>query len=148
MDHDHDRDHQKGDIMTTYVSSTSSATQLAKWTSSDGLATAMVCRTDRIDTDGKRAWKWTLSYPTRFNVHGECDIAVNYTCVDAEDIRTPGDPDPAEVLRSLSSFLDAWDEAQRYPNSENRDLFPTSCEPFLNYCEEFASDMIEDEEMS
>ena len=41
------------------------------------------------------------------------------------DLETPF-YDPIGALASLASFLDAWCEAQSYPNSENRDLFPAS----------------------
>lgn len=43
------------------------------------------------------------------------------------------------ALGALAAFLGAWDEAQRYPGSENRDLFPKECEPFLEVVEEFAT---------
>lgn len=60
-------------------------------------------------TDGRILWRWTITLG-----------CYQFT---GQDLRT-AIYEPADALRALASFLGAWQEAQSYPDSENRDLFP------------------------
>lgn len=116
-----------------------SATQRATWTheATEGTYTAAVTLASSLGVDefGKSAWVWELGFLPREGV------GFHYTGSDADVIRTH-DMDPLDVLGTLAVFVSAWDEAMSYgrgaPDSENRDLFPAACEPFLGAAEEFS----------
>ena len=49
-------------------------------------------------------------------------VTIGHAVAEGNDLETHGHR-PCEALASLASFLSAWREAQRYPDSENRNLF-------------------------
>lgn len=112
---------------------TQTATE-AHWSNTDGYG-ASVVRMRHTDERGAREWRITLAWPglgmreTWFSPYGTGIFAPMHN------------EDPRGVLETLASFLGAWDEAQRYEGSENRDLFPRECEPFLAVAEEFSADV-------
>lgn len=131
--------------MTITTTDPTSATQRATWhlVSADGTYIAAVTRTSRKDSRGATGWAWELGYGP---VSG---VGFHYT--GAEDhalIYAPMTDDPVEVLETLAGFVGAWDEAVKwgYEDSENRDLFPKACLPFLTVAELFASDTMKEED--
>lgn len=123
-----------------------SATQRAVWTSADGLAVATVNRQDVRDERGAMGWAYSLNFPVRTTEAGDI-IGTHWTEARNEHlIYTPmNDDDPRDVLDTLASFVYAWAEAldSPYPDSENRGLFPMTCQAFAEqYAEEFAADML------
>ncbi len=131
--------------MSITVTPETSVSQSAVWTSSDGLASVRVYRTSHKDSRGATGWSYYISCPTDTpNVH------VGYT------FATPGElvychdwPDftPVDALRTLSSFIGAWAEAQRYAGSDNLDMFPVSVLGICDYAEELTIDLIDMDEM-
>jgi len=72
------------------------------------------------------AWRYTISEAPG----ATCGAAtVLYT---DDDLET-GKYDMVEALRSLHSFLTAWDESMNYPDGENRDLFPADLHDKLDW---------------
>ena len=95
---------------------------------SDEYYSAGVFRCGNSDEDGKREWSVVLTWPGgEYRSRREHGIFAHTT-------------DAREVLSTLASFVGAWDEAQRYEGSENRDLFPAECEPFLTVAEDFSAE--------
>lgn len=94
------------------------------------------------DADGKSPWKWAMWV----DVDGDEPTG---SCVWSADdnsdaIKVPGEArntDPVKVLGTLSSFVSAWDEAYRYPGSDNAGLFSEACEFMLGVAEEFSCDL-------
>lgn len=121
----------------------SSATQRAQWelVSADGTYTAAVTRTSRKDSRGASGWAWELSYGP------PSGIGFHYTGAEDHSLIYGWDDEPVKVLETLASFVSAWDEAMKWgdEDSENRDLFPKACEPFLTVAELFALDTMEEE---
>lgn len=121
--------------MTIHATGPSSASQNATWTSGDQHATASVYRTSERDSRGATGWSYYLS------AGAPGGVGFGHTFASPGDLIYGFEDGPLAVLRTLSSFLGAWDEAHRYgtPDSENRDIFPKSCEGFLPYVEEFTA---------
>lgn len=129
-------DSTKGNEMTINVTPPDSATQRATWThqATEGTYSAAVTRTSRTDRAGRHAWAWELAFSPADGV------GFRYTgAADTDAIYAHGS-DPVDVLHTLAVFVSAWDEAQRYPDSENADLFPQACAPFLGAAETFDID--------
>lgn len=126
--------------MTITVTPSASATQRAMWTydATEGRYSAAVTRTSQTDESGRTGWVWELGFLPREGV------GFHYTGPLSEDLIFTHDTDPARMLRTLAGFVSAWDEAQRYPESENLGLFPAACEPFLGASEIFDLDASED----
>ena len=117
----------------------SSATQMAAWTSADGLARVYVARANVRDDRGAMGWSYHVSCPTETE-----GVRVGYTFADPRElIYTPmNDSDPRPVLDTLASFLSAWAEALDYPDSDNRDLFPAAVAGIVDYVDELQSETI------
>lgn len=121
-----------------YVTPESSASQFAVWTLIEAdLArwSASVHRSSDTDERGFTGWAYTLSHSPAEGV------GFHYTFArPVELIYGPGTP--LEALETLSSFVGAWHEAHRYgtEGSENWDLFPDVCVPFLDRADEFQMD--------
>lgn len=99
------------------------------WTSDDK-GCAISIEFDRLDRHdyGRVQYRWT--------------IAADGQTWTAADLRSGSGDDVDEVgmLESLAAFLCAFAEAQGYPDSENRDLFPEAVAPIADaYADEFAS---------
>lgn len=122
-------------MQTLQITAKTSATQRGRWNAGDGVAWAAVTRQGVRDGRGAMGWSYELSGPTERE-----NISFHHTfCADAELIYAPGnEDDPREVLETLASFLSAWVEAQRYPASDNRDIFPMR---FLAWAESYAEEM-------
>jgi hypothetical protein len=125
------------------VTPETSATQRATWMleapEARYFAAVTLLHSKGKDEAGRCAWGWELSYASFSD-----GLGFHYT--GTESPIWTHDKDPRKVLAILADFVSAWDEAQRYPDSENRDLFPVSCEPFLGAAEDFAADMMMDDE--
>jgi hypothetical protein len=110
-----------------------SATQMARWTHDDDRYSAMVSRTEH-QQDGKRGWAYELRHPSTLNPE---HVVMSHSFAAPGECIYTWDTDPLDVLHTLASFVDAWREAQSYPDSDNRDLFPERVEAFLQVAEDF-----------
>ena len=127
---------------TITVTEPTSATQMARWDHAESNGTAYVAYvalTSHRDGYGKRGWAYYLG------VSVPDGVGFGHTFAAPADLLYCHDAEPADVLESLSSFVGAWAEAQGYPNSDNRDMFPASCLPFAAVAEEFTLDAMREE---
>ena len=124
--------------MTITVTPSDSATHGAVWThdATEGTYQASVTlqSSEPPDEAGRHGWAYALRFVPQEGV------GFQYTFARRAELIWSHDRDPAKVLAVLAGFVDAWDEALCYPNSENRDLFPMICEPFLGAVEQFYGD--------
>lgn len=66
--------------------------------------------------ENRGVWAWAITTP-----EGKCSSDIDsYIYSGAMRIGSSG----PQIMLTLASFLTAYAEAQHYPNSENRDLFP------------------------
>lgn len=116
------------------------------WTSSDRMAEATVEIYNRDDIDGSITFQYWLylenSDPTC--LRPKC-VAYGF------DLKGPITDGLVDALRSLASFLDAWEEATAWgertgQRPEIADLFPTSALEWTPWIEEFAESMTNWEE--
>ena len=125
--------------MTVTSTPPTSATQMATWTSEDNYgddrfsATVVRQSSEPRDEAGRQGWSYILQH---WATEG---VGFHYTFARRSELLWTHDTDPLDVLATLASFMGAWSEAHRYgtPQSENRDLFPVICEPWLVAVEEF-----------
>ena len=122
--------------MTVYVTPPESASQYAVWEQGDHRI--MVSRMSERDGRGAIGWSYSLQYAGRPNELGD-RVGYHRTFARPDElIYTPREnTNPLEALETLGCFLTAWAEAQRYPASENRDLFPASVLDFVEVADDF-----------
>lgn len=123
------------------------ATQRAVWshTTANATFTAAVTKQHETGDYGKQGWAWELSY----GPHG--GVGFRYTGARREEYIWTHDTDSREVLHTLASFVSAWAESIEHQErtggqSENADLFPASCIPFLEEHEQFYLDTMPEED--
>ena len=105
--------------MTDTTSTPASASVTAGgWTATVTHA-ALVHNSETGET--RNRWRWEITSTTDA---AEWQPVRSWSAVDLSSALDLGDPDPVAALGSFGSFLGAWIEAQAYPQSENRDLFP------------------------
>jgi hypothetical protein len=139
--------------MSVSVTPPTSATQRATWTleATEGTYSAAVTRGAAVvgrgptprDDAGRTPWSWELGFAPSEGV------GFRYSGAGAP-IYTH-DEDPAAVLHTLATFVSAWEEAVNYGvptygSSENADLFPASCEPFLGAADAFYADTMPEDD--
>jgi hypothetical protein len=107
-----------------------SATQSARWTHDDTRYSAMVSLTSHTDAEhpGKRGWAYELRFPSELNPEG---VIVSHSFASPDQLIYSWDRDPLDVLHTLAVFVDAWREAIGHSSSDNRDMFPSYVEPFV-----------------
>lgn len=88
----------------------------------------------------------TLIYGSQWDITLEAP-GLDWESPHGQGIRNPAhaESDARTAMSALVSFLGAWDESRTYgdSDSENWDLFPAECEPWLAYVDDLTMDAMD-----